>query len=55
MDYHALADQIKSWAIELGFEKVRICDVDLSQHEAALQQWLDAVITVKWIGWRVTA
>ncbi|MBY8233833.1 tRNA epoxyqueuosine(34) reductase QueG [Vibrio fluvialis] len=42
MDYHALADQIKSWAIELGFEKVGICDVDLSQHETALQQWLDA-------------
>ncbi|MDF5372062.1 tRNA epoxyqueuosine(34) reductase QueG, partial [Vibrio parahaemolyticus] len=27
---------------ELGFQKVGICDVDLSEHEAALQKWLDA-------------
>ncbi|CFW18597.1 tRNA epoxyqueuosine(34) reductase QueG [Vibrio cholerae] len=42
MDYQQLANQIKQWAIELGFEKVGICDVDLSEHEPALQAWLDA-------------
>lgn len=42
MDYQQLADKIKQWAIELGFEKVGICDVDLSEHEHALQRWLDA-------------
>ncbi|MFC3022577.1 tRNA epoxyqueuosine(34) reductase QueG [Vibrio zhugei] len=42
MDYHALVENIKSWAYELGFAKVGICDVDLSDQEAALQQWLDA-------------
>ncbi|PNH96508.1 tRNA epoxyqueuosine(34) reductase QueG [Vibrio diazotrophicus] len=42
MNYQALADQIKQWATELGFEKVGICDIDLHEHEAALQKWLDA-------------
>ncbi|SHG11231.1 tRNA epoxyqueuosine(34) reductase QueG [Vibrio gazogenes] len=42
MDYQALADKIKIWAQALGFEKVGICDVDLTEHEAELQRWLDA-------------
>ncbi|MBD1566531.1 tRNA epoxyqueuosine(34) reductase QueG [Vibrio sp. S12_S33] len=42
MNYQALADNIKMWARELGFEKVGICDVDLSEHESTLQKWLDA-------------
>lgn len=42
IDYQALANNIKVWAQELGFQKVGICDVDLSQHEAALEQWLEA-------------
>lgn len=42
IDYQALAINIKLWAQELGFQKVGICDVDLSKHETALQQWLDA-------------
>lgn len=42
IDYHALAQQIKLWGQELGFQHVGICDVDLSQHEAQLQRWLDA-------------
>ncbi|WP_281223389.1 tRNA epoxyqueuosine(34) reductase QueG [Photobacterium sanguinicancri] len=41
-DYNALALQIKLWGKELGFQHVGICDVDLSQHEAQLQRWLDA-------------
>lgn len=42
MNYQALADKIKIWATELGFDKVGICDIDLQKHEAVLQAWLDA-------------
>jgi len=42
MNYLKLADKIKIWGQELGFQKVGICDVDLSEHEAELQKWLDA-------------
>lgn len=42
MNYQELANKIKLWAQELGFQKVGICDVDLSEHEGALQKWLDA-------------
>ncbi|EMD1177862.1 tRNA epoxyqueuosine(34) reductase QueG [Vibrio harveyi] len=41
MNLEQLAQQIKIWGKELGFQKVGICDVDLSEHEAALQKWLD--------------
>ncbi|MDF6016323.1 tRNA epoxyqueuosine(34) reductase QueG [Vibrio harveyi] len=41
MNFEQLAQQIKIWGKELGFQKVGICDVDLSEHEAALQKWLD--------------
>ncbi|CAM3784600.1 Epoxyqueuosine reductase [Vibrio aerogenes CECT 7868] len=42
MNYQVLAEKIKGWALELGFEKAGICDVDLSRHETELQRWLDA-------------
>ncbi|OLQ86007.1 tRNA epoxyqueuosine(34) reductase QueG [Vibrio ponticus] len=42
MDYQELADKIKIWAKQLGFQKVGICDVDLKEHEAELQKWLEA-------------
>ncbi len=42
MDYQELANKIKIWAHELGFDKVGIADVDLSEHEHELQRWLDA-------------
>ncbi|MDF2154724.1 tRNA epoxyqueuosine(34) reductase QueG [Vibrio sp. CAU 1672] len=42
MNYEQLAQQIKIWGQELGFQKVGICDVDLNEHETTLQQWLDA-------------
>ncbi len=42
MNYSELADKIKQWGIELGFQGVGICDIDLSEHEASLQRWLDA-------------
>ncbi len=35
-------DELRSWAIELGFASLGIADVDLSTAEAGLQAWLDA-------------
>lgn len=42
MDYVLLAEKIKQWAVELGFQKAGITDVDLRKHEPQLQRWLDA-------------
>lgn len=42
MNYEQLAQQIKQWGIELGFQQVGICDINLTEHEHALQAWLDA-------------
>jgi len=41
MNYQQLAEKIKLWGTELGFQQVGICDVDLSEYEPALQEWLD--------------
>ncbi|MBE0369596.1 tRNA epoxyqueuosine(34) reductase QueG [Pseudoalteromonas aurantia] len=41
IDYIELAKKIKQWGVELGFAEVGITDIDLSQHEAQLQRWLD--------------
>lgn len=38
--YQALADQIKVWSIEAGFQQVGITDTDLEQHETHLNNWL---------------
>lgn len=40
-EYVELAQQIKAWGTELGFQQVGISDPDLSQHEAWLQGWLE--------------
>lgn len=40
-DLAALAIAIKAWGRELGFDDVRIADVDLSHREAGFQAWLD--------------
>ncbi|WP_158965931.1 tRNA epoxyqueuosine(34) reductase QueG [Paraglaciecola sp. L3A3] len=37
----SLAENIKAWGKELGFQQVGICDVDLSRHETPLQEWLN--------------
>ncbi|MGC8098749.1 tRNA epoxyqueuosine(34) reductase QueG [Metapseudomonas otitidis] len=37
-----LADAIKTWGRELGFQQVGISDVNLGEHEAHLQRWLEA-------------
>jgi epoxyqueuosine reductase len=40
MDYEALAQRIKIWGIELGFQAVGIADADLSAAEPRLLEWL---------------
>ncbi len=37
-----LAQSIKDWGRELGFQQVGISDVELGEHEAHLQRWLEA-------------
>ncbi len=41
VDLGRLADDIKAWGRALGFQQVGISDIDLTKHEAYLQQWLD--------------
>ena len=36
-----LADNIKHWGIELGFQKTGITDTNLADAEKHLQSWLD--------------
>ncbi|MGJ8693232.1 MAG: tRNA epoxyqueuosine(34) reductase QueG [Thalassotalea sp.] len=40
INYQALAEKIKVWGLELGFAEVGISDIDLSEHEPALLDWL---------------
>jgi len=42
MDFRALAEQIKSWGRELGFQKVGIAATDLADDERHLLAWLAA-------------
>lgn len=41
-DLAELAQSIKLWGRELGFQQVGIADVALGEHEQHLQRWLDA-------------
>jgi epoxyqueuosine reductase len=41
IDYIELAAKIKQWGKEFGFAEVGITDIDLSEHEAQLQRWLN--------------
>jgi epoxyqueuosine reductase len=41
-DPEALLHKIHSWATELGFQQLGITGVNLGEHEAYLQKWLDA-------------
>lgn len=41
IDFNQLADAIKLWGAELGFQQVGICDTDLTPEEPRLQDWLD--------------
>ncbi|MDZ7277124.1 tRNA epoxyqueuosine(34) reductase QueG [Pantoea eucrina] len=40
-DLQQLAQHIKQWGRDLGFQQVGICDTDLSLEEPKLQAWLD--------------
>jgi len=37
-----MAVRIRDWALELGFQQLGITDIDLGEHAAYLQKWLDA-------------
>jgi len=39
-DHSALAQQIKQWGLELGFQQVGITGVELAEDEAQLRDWL---------------
>ncbi|WP_421165198.1 QueG-associated DUF1730 domain-containing protein, partial [Aeromonas dhakensis] len=41
-ELHQLAQDIKLWASELGFDQAGITDTDLTLEEPRLQAWLDA-------------
>ncbi|PJZ03447.1 tRNA epoxyqueuosine(34) reductase QueG [Pantoea rodasii] len=41
LDLQQLAQLIKQWGRELGFQQVGICDTDLSAEEPKLQDWLE--------------
>ncbi|WP_409074891.1 tRNA epoxyqueuosine(34) reductase QueG [Pantoea sp. C3] len=41
LDLHQLAQHIKQWGLDLGFQQVGITDTDLSAEEPRLQEWLD--------------
>lgn len=41
LDLQQLAEQIKQWGRDLGFQQVGICDTDLSAEEPKLLAWLD--------------
>lgn len=40
LDFANLAQQIKSWGVSLGFQKIGISDIDLTPAEQYLQNWL---------------
>lgn len=40
LDLHALADNIKIWGRELGFQQLGIADIQLETEEVRLQEWL---------------
>ena len=42
MDLQALANDIRTWGQELGFDAIGITDTDLGEHPAHLERWLEA-------------
>jgi len=40
-DMGLLAQQLRAWSQELGFQQLGICDTDLGKHEELLNSWLD--------------
>ncbi|MFV2005501.1 MAG: QueG-associated DUF1730 domain-containing protein, partial [Gammaproteobacteria bacterium] len=42
IDYNQLLQSISRWSEELGFQQLGISDINLSEHEKHLNNWLDA-------------
>lgn len=42
MDFSALADNVRAWGRALGFDDVRIADLEFGEHLPRMQRWLDA-------------
>ena len=40
IDYKALAQNVRIWSSELGFQATGITDTGLEEHDARLQEWL---------------
>ena len=40
-DMGVLAQQLRTWSQELGFQQLGICDTDFGKHEEFLNSWLD--------------
>ena len=51
-EHSELVDTIRHWAAELGFQDVGFTGIELEEHEAYLQKWLDAGYqgTMDWMG-----
>lgn len=40
-DFHHLAEKIRQWGDQLGFQQIGITDIELGEHEERLNQWLE--------------
>ena len=51
-EHSELVDTIRHWAAELGFQDIGFTGIELKEHEAYLQKWLDAGYqgTMDWMG-----
>jgi epoxyqueuosine reductase len=41
-EHNELVDTIRDWAKALGFQDIGFTGIELNEHEAYLQKWLDA-------------
>ena len=41
IDWQVVAEQIVAWCLEQGFDAAGIADLDLVEHQAHLDRWLD--------------
>ena len=42
IDYDQLLQKIETWSEQLGFQQLGVSDIDLSEHQRRLDDWLDA-------------
>ena len=52
VEHNELVETVRGWARELGFQDVGFSGIELNEHEAYLQKWLDAGYqgTMEWMG-----